>query len=129
MQRHKLLLVRLVGAVLVFAAWGSVSRAQEFQPVKAAPQLSASELAAAEPLVVGHCSACHSLELVTAQRGDAKFWLNTIRWMQRTQKLWEIPADQERKVIAYLSQVYAEEDAGRRPLLPLSLQHQDHWQK
>ena len=68
-------------------------------------------------LVRGHCSACHSLSLVTSQRGDAEFWLDRIRWMQKKQNLWPIPADQETAIISYLATNYAETEWGRRPNL------------
>ena len=71
-------------------------------------------------LVKAHCGACHSHRLVTAQRGDRDFWLETIRWMQRTQNLWELPADQESTILDYLAGAYAESEWGRRP--PLSPQ-------
>ncbi|HEY5647211.1 MAG TPA: hypothetical protein VIS76_14775 [Pseudomonadales bacterium] len=69
-------------------------------------------------LVRAHCGACHSYRLVTAQRGDEAFWLDAIRWMQRTQNLWAIPADQEAALLRYLGTHYNETDWGRRP--PLS---------
>ena len=72
-------------------------------------------------LVAAHCGSCHSLRLVTAQRGDASFWESTIRWMQRTQNLWEIPPAQEARLIAYLAARYNETDWGRRPHLSPSL--------
>jgi hypothetical protein len=72
-------------------------------------------------LVSAHCGACHSHQLVTSQRGDAEFWLNTIRWMQRTQNLWALPADQEPQIIAYLAEHYSESEWGRRPPLSPSL--------
>ncbi len=72
-------------------------------------------------LVRGHCSACHSLSLVTSQRGDADFWLDRIRWMQEKQNLWPIPVDQETAIISYLSTNYAETAWGRRPNLPPQL--------
>jgi hypothetical protein len=72
-------------------------------------------------LVSAHCGACHSHQLVTSQRGDAEFWLNTIRWMQRTQNLWALPADQEPQIIAYLAEHYSESTWGRRPPLSPSL--------
>ena len=72
-------------------------------------------------LVSAHCGACHSHQLVTSQRGDAEFWLNTIRWMQRTQNLWELPADQEPQIIGYLAEHYSESEWGRRPPLSASL--------
>lgn len=72
-------------------------------------------------LVRAHCGACHSYRLVTAQRGDRAFWLEAIRWMQRTQNLWELPADQESAILDYLAGAYAETDWGRRPPLPPGL--------
>jgi hypothetical protein len=68
-------------------------------------------------LVRAHCGACHSYRLVTAQRGDEQFWLTTIRWMQRTQKLWPIEAAQEATLVAYLGEHYNETEWGRRPAL------------
>ena len=91
------------------------------------PSVCEGELiqAPAAPLVQGHCSACHSLELVTSQRGNRAFWLKTIRWMQKTQKLWVIPEDQEKQILDYLatyySPTYAPTDSGRRPPLDPSL--------
>ena len=69
-------------------------------------------------LVMAHCGGCHSYRLITAQRGDAAFWLTTIRWMQGTQNLWPIPDNQETAIVAYLAENYYETDWGRRP--PLS---------
>lgn len=64
-----------------------------------------------------HCGACHSYRLVTAQRGDARFWTDVIRWMQRTQGLWEIEAGEEAALVSYLADAYGEEEWGRRPAL------------
>ena len=72
-------------------------------------------------LVDAHCGACHSHALVTEQRGDREFWTSTIRWMQRTQNLWQIPEAQERVLIDYLARHYNETEWGRRPPLPASL--------
>ncbi len=64
-----------------------------------------------------HCGACHSYALITAQRGDRAFWLDLIRWMQRTQNLWPLlPAD-EAAIVAYLGTHYDETEWGRRPPL------------
>ena len=75
-------------------------------------------------LVRAYCGACHSYRIVTSQRGDARFWSDTIRWMQRTQNLATLPADHERSIVDYLAGNYAESEWGRRPglskdLLPL----------
>lgn len=72
-------------------------------------------------LVRANCGACHSYRLVTAQRGDEAFWTDAIRWMQRTQNLWQIPAEVEAPLIAYLATHYNESDWGRRPPLSPSL--------
>ena len=90
--------------------------------VLAAPAFAAELIdAPGVNLVRGHCSACHSLSLVTSQRGDADFWLDRIRWMQEKQNLWPIPVDQETAIISYLSTNYAETAWGRRPNLPPQL--------
>ena len=72
-------------------------------------------------LAAAHCGGCHSHKLVTAQRGDKDFWRDTIRWMQRTQNLWQIPAAQEEALLNYLAEHYNETDWGRRPPLSASL--------
>lgn len=77
---------------------------------------------AGDDLVRGHCSGCHSLRLVTAQRGDRDYWLKTIRWMQRTQNLWVLPPAQEAVILDYLAEHYAESEWGRRPNLSPLLQ-------
>ncbi len=83
----------------------------------------AEELVDAEGkiMVQAHCQACHSLQLVTAQRGDREFWLDTIRWMQATQKLWPIPPAQEAQILDYLAEHYNESEWGRRPHLSPAL--------
>jgi len=72
-------------------------------------------------LVRAHCGGCHSYDLVVAQRGNEAFWRQTIRWMQSTQNLWEIPAAQERRMLEYLASVYGATQWGRRPPLAPSL--------
>jgi mono/diheme cytochrome c family protein len=72
-------------------------------------------------LAARHCGACHSYRLVTAQRGDARFWTDVIRWMQATQGLWDLPEGEEEMLVAYLAGNYGEEAWGRRPLLSPSL--------
>ncbi|MEM7220599.1 MAG: hypothetical protein AAF515_19715 [Pseudomonadota bacterium] len=70
-------------------------------------------------LAAAHCGVCHSYQLVTAQRGDATYWRDIIRWMQRTQNLWPIP--DEDRLIDYLAANYDETEWGRRPALPPAL--------
>lgn len=72
-------------------------------------------------LVFAHCSACHSLQLVTSNRGDRDTWLRLIRWMQETQNLWQIEASAENRLLDYLARNYGAEDAVRRAQLPAHL--------
>lgn len=55
--------------------------------------------------VRAHCGACHSLALVTQNRGDAEHWRSLIRWMQASQNLWDLgPA--ETQIVDYLAAHY-----------------------
>lgn len=69
-------------------------------------------------LVYAHCSACHSLRLVAAQRGDRNTWLRLIRWMQDTQNLWQIDPAVEAQILDYLASNYAPRPTARRAPLP-----------
>ena len=100
--------------LLVFALLAPGANAEE----SSMPALIEAE---GDMRVRAHCSGCHSLRLVTAQRGDRRFWLDTIRWMQRTQKLWQIPPAQENAILDYLATHYDEQAWGRRPPLSPSL--------
>jgi len=64
-------------------------------------------------LVMGTCGACHSLKLVTQNRADRKGWLEMIRWMQETQKLWDLGPNED-KILTYLAKNYAPQNKGRR---------------
>lgn len=68
-------------------------------------------------LVRGHCSACHGLQLVASQRGDRKFWLKLIRWMQAEHNLWPLPQAHEEAILDYLAEHYAQTEWARRPAL------------
>ena len=69
-------------------------------------------------LAFAHCSACHSLQLVTSNRGDRDTWLRLIRWMQDSQNLWEIEPVSEARLLDYLARNYGPEDSVRRAQLP-----------
>ena len=56
-------------------------------------------------LVSAHCGACHSLRLVTQNRGDAGHWRKLIRWMQAEHNLWDL-GEAEADIIAYLAEHY-----------------------
>ena len=63
--------------------------------------------------VVSHCTACHSASLVTQNRMNREGWEQTIRWMQKTQNLWDLGAN-EAVILDYLSTHYAPQKKGRR---------------
>lgn len=71
--------------------------------------------------VKGNCTACHSAKFITGQRGDRETWQSMIRWMQRTQGLWQIPIETETIILDYLSNNYPPGKASRRANLPSSL--------
>ncbi|HCY05417.1 MAG TPA: hypothetical protein DHU16_08165 [Gammaproteobacteria bacterium] len=70
-------------------------------------------------LVAAHCGNCHSLQLVTGNRGDRKTWLETIRWMQERQNLWQLDTHTEDQILTYLAKNYpAAAPRRRKPLAP-----------
>ncbi|MYH15598.1 MAG: hypothetical protein F4149_10540 [Gammaproteobacteria bacterium] len=74
-------------------------------------------------LVYAHCSGCHGLDLVTAQRGDRIFWTAAIRRMQANENLWRFDPHTEDQLLTYLSRQYGVPPfAGRRAPLAPSLQ-------
>lgn len=68
-------------------------------------------------LVLGNCSSCHSLKLVTQNRMSAESWTHTIRWMQEKHNLWDLGGN-EASIVAYLEKHYGVPDIPhrRRPL-------------
>ena len=68
-----------------------------------------------------HCGGCHSHALVTSQRADRQTWLEIIRWMQKTQNLWQFEPETEAQIIDYLAASYSPQPNGRRAPLPPSL--------
>ncbi len=67
-------------------------------------------------VVRGTCTACHSAQLVTQNRATREGWASMIAWMQQTQGLWDLGA-QEDIILDYLATNYAPEEEGRRPNL------------
>jgi hypothetical protein len=63
--------------------------------------------------VVTNCTPCHSARLVTQNRMTREGWEQTIRWMQKTQNLWDLGAN-EAIILDYLAAHYAPEKKGRR---------------
>lgn len=72
-------------------------------------------------LVKANCTVCHSARFITGQRGDRATWESMIRWMQKTQGLWPIPAAMETTILDYLASTYPPGKQSRRPNLPPSL--------
>lgn len=68
-------------------------------------------------LVLAHCSACHSPSLITQNAMNRERWLETIRWMQETQKLWPL-GEAEPLILDYLSTWYGPKKSARRAPLP-----------
>ena len=68
-------------------------------------------------LVIGHCTGCHSAQLITQNRASREGWIKVIRWMQETQNLWDL-GESEEAIVSYLAKHYAPEHTGRR--LPLT---------
>lgn len=66
--------------------------------------------------VIFSCTPCHSAKLVTQNRANKEGWINVIRWMQETQNLWDLGANEE-IIVNYLAKNYAPEDKGRRDIL------------
>ena len=68
-------------------------------------------------VVKNNCVACHSSKLILQAKLSREDWLGKIRWMQRTQKLWDLGSN-EPLILDYLAKHYAPaENPGRR--LPL----------
>jgi len=94
-----------------------------FSPAQAADIDPASGLIMAPGWenVRAHCGACHSHALVTQQRADRQTWLDTIRWMQATQNLWQFPAEVETQILDYLATNYPPQANRRRAPIATSL--------
>ena len=71
-------------------------------------------------LVQANCTACHSSRLTLQFRADRDGWFQLIRWMQRTQNLWQFPPATEAEIVDYLATHYAPTPTRfrRRPLDP-----------
>ncbi|GAB3985259.1 hypothetical protein GCM10028807_00110 [Spirosoma daeguense] len=73
-------------------------------------------------LVKGQCTVCHSSKLILQSRFDRDKWIERIRWMQRTQKLWDL-GETEKPILDYLVANYG---PGKTPFdsrrLPLPTQ-------
>ncbi|MEQ8220430.1 MAG: monoheme cytochrome C [Arenibacter sp.] len=66
--------------------------------------------------VVNNCTNCHSAQLVIQNRMNEERWIETIRWMQKTQNLWDL-GDNEKVIVNYLVTNYPPKSKGRRGAL------------
>ena len=67
-------------------------------------------------VVRASCTTCHSAQLITQNRATREGWQEMIRWMQKTQGLWEL-GQQEPIILDYLATHYAPKAVGRRVAL------------
>lgn len=64
-------------------------------------------------LVRANCTGCHSGKLIAQNRATREGWRQMIRWMQKTQGLWDLGSN-EPKILDYLVTHYAPQKVGRR---------------
>jgi len=62
---------------------------------------------------INNCTNCHSSKLVIQNRMSKERWIATIRWMQKTQNLWDLGGNEE-IIVSYLAKNYAPTKKGRR---------------
>lgn len=67
-------------------------------------------------MVVNNCTNCHSAQLVIQNRMNEERWIETIRWMQKTQNLWDLGPN-EKIIVNYLVTNYPPKNKGRREVL------------
>src|SRR5690606_24376567 len=67
-------------------------------------------------IVRSQCTVCHSGKLVAQNRATRDGWETMIRWMQQTQGLWPLGAN-EPIILDYLATNYGAQESGRRPNL------------
>ena len=97
----------------------SVAEQIENKPVNQSPtfgeDISQTDLVegTGRQVVYENCGGCHSLKLVTQNRFTKEGWLQVIRWMQETQGLWDLGANED-LILEYLSTYLAPEAKGRR---------------
>lgn len=124
-------LPKILFPALVFIGWVSMTA---LRPVAVSSETSGSEMRLdttkkkIDPttgfvidhgidLVRAHCTGCHSSKLVTQYGASREGWLDKIRWMQRTQNLWDL-GEAEPVILDYLAKHYpaAEKFDRREPL-------------
>lgn len=71
--------------------------------------------------VKNNCTVCHTAKFIIAQSANKEGWTTMIRWMQKTQGLWEFDKQTEETILNYLATNYPQRAVGRRAPLPPSL--------
>lgn len=66
--------------------------------------------------VVNNCTNCHSSKLIIQNRMSTENWNATIKWMQKTQNLWEL-GENQKVIVNYLVTNYPIKSKGRRMTL------------
>jgi hypothetical protein len=70
--------------------------------------------------VKAYCTRCHSARLITQSGKTREGWLESIRWMQQNQGLWDLGTT-EPEILDYLAKNYAPTVAPNRPqVMPLA---------
>ncbi len=102
-------------SLIVFLFYSAVAFSQDRPEIDAASGLYKDT---GWELVFANCGGCHSTKLVTQNRMSAANWINTIRWMQIKQGLWDL-GDNEQIIVSYLSRNYGIPNLPlrRKPLL------------
>ncbi|GGO87940.1 hypothetical protein GCM10011348_42280 [Marinobacterium nitratireducens] len=107
----------LLGVVLLLSAIPVAAKEAAVDPA------SGLKIAPGWEKVRGHCTACHSSKLIIQNHHSRERWESLIRWMQETQGLWDLGAD-EAVVLDYLAAQYGTPAAPpggmmrRAPLMP-----------
>lgn len=73
-------------------------------------------------IVKAYCTRCHSARLITQAGKTRAGWLDSIRWMQRTQGLWDLGST-ENEILDYLAANYGLPPPGapgRPAIIPLT---------
>ena len=71
-------------------------------------------------VVRANCTGCHSGKLIAQNRATRDGWQEMIRWMQRTQGLWQL-GENEAVILDYLAANYAPQEIGRRASLDVEV--------
>ena len=103
--------------VLILLGMSTIALSTQAQQKPSYDPITGFVIAEHYEIVRAHCTACHSAKLVTQNRMTRENWLTTIRWMQRSQGLWPLGA-QEQKILDYLETHYSPIAISRRSPIP-----------